>query len=82
MSVTTCFGRLQTEPNPRIGKPYLDLADCPADGGKWAIYCEHELGTSLIQDTNKRRLSESLNYPEDWCCYCQENVELDERSAR
>lgn len=60
--------------NPRLGKPYLDLADCPEDGGKWAIYCEHEEGTSVAQDTNKRRLSAWLAHPDEWCCYCQENA--------
>lgn len=54
------------------------LADCPEDGGKWAIYCEHRnaagevIGTGVLQDTNKRRLSEWVLYPADWCCCCQE----------
>jgi len=54
---------------------YYDLADCIDDGGKHALYCEHEDGgTGLIQDTNKARLLQWLKHPEDWCCYCQENM--------
>jgi hypothetical protein len=53
-------------------------ADCPEDGGKWAIYCEHidadgeVIGTGVVQDTNKRRLSTWEKHTLDWCCYCQE----------
>jgi hypothetical protein len=53
-------------------------ADCPEDGGKWAIYCEHFdntgeiIGTGLVQDTNKRRLATWQKHSIDWCCYCQE----------
>jgi hypothetical protein len=52
-------------------------ADVPADGGKWAIYCEHfnadgVIGTSVLQDTNKRRLAAWKNHSDQWCCYCQE----------
>jgi hypothetical protein len=57
------------------------LADCPSDGGKWAIYCEHTdsegavIGTSVVQDTNKRRLAEWQKHSDEWCCYCQEQAE-------
>jgi hypothetical protein len=53
-------------------------ADCPEDGGKWAIYCEHTdssgeiIGTGVVQDTNKRRLATWQKHSLDWCCYCQE----------
>jgi hypothetical protein len=53
-------------------------ADCPEDGGKWAIYCEHVdadgeiIGTGVVQDSNKRRLAPWRNHTLDWCCYCQE----------
>lgn len=56
------------------------LAECPQDGGKWAIYCEHRnaagevIGTGVVQDTNKRRLSGWVKYPADWCCCCQEEI--------
>lgn len=55
---------------------YYDLADAPEDGGKHALYCYHEgRGTSNVQDTNKRRLMQWLDHPEDWCCYCQEKAD-------
>ncbi len=60
------------------------IADCPNDGGKWAIICEHYddasgewLGAGIIQDTNKARLGEwrkavrGAGYTE-WCPECQE----------
>ena len=56
-------------------------ADCPEDGGKWAIYCEHFdstgeiIGTGLVQDTNKRRLASWEKHSIDWCCYCQEEAQ-------
>jgi hypothetical protein len=63
-----------TNNNQRV-RTYYDLADFIEDGGKHALYCEHEDGaTSLIQDTNKARLMQWLKHPEDWCCYCQENM--------
>ena len=53
-------------------------ADCPEDGGKWALYCTHytsdgHQATSVLQDTNKRRLAEWKKHPTEWCCYCQED---------
>ena len=50
----------------------VELAECPQDGGKWVIYCEHEEGTALLQDTNKQRLNAWRQEPLMWCCYCQE----------
>lgn len=56
----------------------VTLADCPEDGGKWAIYCEHTnaagevIGTSVVQDTNKRRLQQWAKHSDEWCCLCQE----------
>lgn len=53
-------------------------AECPDDGGKWALYHEHldaegdVVAVSIIQDTNKRRLAAWRNVPGEWCCYCQE----------
>jgi len=58
-----------------------DLAECPGDGGKWALYCEHTdstgdlIGVGLIQDTNKRRLSEWRKHSDEWCPYCQEEAD-------
>jgi len=56
----------------------VTLADCPEDGGKWAIYCEHTnaagelIGTAVVQDTNKRRLAQWAKHSNEWCCFCQE----------
>ena len=56
----------------------VTLADCPEDGGKYAIYCEHTnaagelIGTSVVQDTNKRRLAQWAKHSSEWCCFCQE----------
>ena len=54
------------------------LAECPADGGKWAIYCEHTdetgevIALSILQDSNKRRLSEWKSDTSVWCATCQQ----------
>ena len=58
------------------------LAECPEDGGKWVLYCEHFVdgewvNGGLIQDTNKRRLAgwkvERFNDGHtQWCPLCQE----------
>lgn len=53
---------------------YLDLADVPEDGGKWALFCVHEDGVGVVQDTNKRRLSGWLRHSEEWCPFCQEGA--------
>ena len=59
----------------------VTLADCPEDGGKWAIYCEHMnnageiVGTSVVQDTNKKRLAQWAKHSTEWCCHCQEESE-------
>ena len=55
----------------------VQLADCPDDGGKWAIYCEHFtdgeiVATSVVQDTNKSRLAQWAKHSTEWCCYCQQ----------
>lgn len=60
--------------SPRVSQ--VELAECPDEGGKWAIYCEHEQGTGLLQDTNKRRLAEWRTETLMWCCYCQEEAEM------
>jgi hypothetical protein len=54
----------------------VELADCPDDGGKWAIYCTHFadgeiVGTGVVQDTNKKRLASWQKHSIDWCCHCQ-----------
>ena len=55
-----------------------ELAECPEDGGKWAIYHEHydEQGkliyNAILQDPNKRILARWKSSPVDWCCLCQE----------
>jgi hypothetical protein len=57
-----------------------EIADVPQDGGKWALYCEHlndageVVGVGLLQDTNKRRLSEWRTHSREWCPYCQEEA--------
>jgi hypothetical protein len=61
---------MTTNQNPSI-RTYYAVADCPEDGGKHAIYCEHADGrTSVLQDTNKRRLMEWKNHPTEWCEIC------------
>lgn len=59
-----------TTTNPKV-RAYYDLADCPDDGGKHALYCEHEDGIGVVQDTNRRRLVPWLQSTVDWCPYCQ-----------
>lgn len=54
----------------------VEEAECPQDGGRWVIYCEHENGTALLQDTNRRRLSAWRSEPLVWCCYCQEEANV------
>lgn len=51
---------------------FYDLADCPEDGGKHALYCDHGDRTYVTQDTNKRRLMALLNHTEEWCEGCME----------
>lgn len=63
-----------TETPTRRVATAVELADAPQDGGKWVIYCEHEDGTALLQDTNKRRLAEWRTETIVWCCYCQEEA--------
>jgi hypothetical protein len=60
-------------PTRRVATP-VELADCPEDGGKWAIYCEHDGETSVLQDTNKRRLAQWRTETLVWCAYCQEEA--------
>jgi hypothetical protein len=58
------------------------LADFPADGGKWALYCEHLehgewLNGGVIQDPNRRILAPHRHETRgdgytDWCPLCQE----------
>lgn len=58
----------------------VELADCPEDGGKWAIYCEHYdaegnlVDSAILQDTNKKRLNGWRTETIVWCCFCQEEV--------
>lgn len=61
----------------RVVSPVV-RAECPEDGGKWAIHCEHFdaagnlVESSILQDTNRRRLAEWRSAPDEWCCVCQE----------
>jgi hypothetical protein len=54
------------------------LADCPEDGGKWALYCEHKnsdgvvVGCGILQDSNKQRLGAWRMHSAEWCPFCQE----------
>ncbi len=41
------------------------------DGGKWLLICEDH--SSIIQDTNKRRLWGSADEVSDWCEMCRIN---------
>ena len=61
----------------------VELADCLEDGGKWVIYCTHftsdgNAASSLLQDSNKRRLAEWKKHTIDWCCYCQAERDMKE----
>ena len=59
----------------------IEIAGCPADGGKWVIYCDHfdadknPIGTGLLQDTNKERLARWRNHSDQWCPLCQEGAQ-------
>lgn len=53
----------------------LELATCPEDGGKWALYCEHENGVGILQDTNRKRISAWGSHSVDWCPLCQDIAE-------
>jgi hypothetical protein len=54
------------------------LADCPEDGGKWAIWCEHfdangePIYCGVTQDSNKARLRPWKNDTASWCGLCWE----------
>jgi hypothetical protein len=58
----------------------VELADCPEDGGKYIIYCEHFdddgnlVESAILQDTNRRRLNAWRTDTLTWCCYCQEGM--------
>jgi hypothetical protein len=57
-------------------------ADCPDDGGKWALMCEHFvdgewMNAGIIQDTNKRNLATWVHAKRGagyttWCPECQD----------
>jgi hypothetical protein len=49
----------------------LELADVPEDGGKWALYCQHDQGVGILQDTNRNRLSAWGSDSSAWCPFCQ-----------
>ena len=63
----------------RVSK--VQAADCPDDGGKWVLVCDHLvdgewLNGGLIQDTNRRRLathraSTWADGLTTWCAACQ-----------
>lgn len=44
---------------------------CVEDGGKWLLICEEH--SSIVQDTNKRRLWGSADEVADWCEECRIN---------
>jgi hypothetical protein len=50
----------------------LELAEVPEDGGKWALYCEHENGVGILQDTNRNRISAWGAHSVAWCPLCQD----------
>ena len=69
----------------------VELAECPEDGGKWAIHCEHFvdgewLSFAILQDSNKRRLSEHRTSKfcdglTTWCDECQATTTEPKRVA-
>ena len=46
----------------------LENADCPDDGGKYAIVCGNH--SYLLQDNNKQRLWKHAVEVQDWCAAC------------
>jgi hypothetical protein len=61
----------------------VQLAECPDDGGKWVIYCDHFdaqkrewYNAGMIQDSHKRRLASWCRAKRGagfttWCPECQ-----------
>lgn len=49
----------------------LEYADCPDDGGKYALVCSNH--GYLVQDSNKSRLWQHASTPADWCDACEGN---------
>jgi len=64
----------------RVSK--VELADCPGDGGKWVLYCDHLengewLNGGMVQGTNKKilaslRTSKFGDGLTTWCPACQD----------
>jgi hypothetical protein len=77
-TMINCANLTDMETNTTHITSQIELAGCPADGGKWVIYCDHfdadnnPIGTGLLQDTNKRRLAQWINHSDQWCPLCQE----------
>ena len=46
----------------------LEYAECPDDGGKYAIVCSNH--SYLLQDSNKQRLWKHAEGVMDWCAAC------------
>jgi hypothetical protein len=77
--------------NTQIRISKVEEAECPEDGGRWAIHCEHLvdgewLSFAVLQDTNKRRLSEwrSSKFSDGlttWCDECQQMTSEPKRAA-
>lgn len=69
------FTRLRTAPS-EYGVEVIEelLCDSEAvDGGRWALYCQHDDGdVGVVQDTNRKRLWAWARHSADWCPYCQE----------
>lgn len=69
------MGVMETQTKNIISK--VELADCPEDGGKWAIYCEHInhngeiVYTAILQDTNKAMLNKFRKDSTEWCEFCR-----------
>lgn len=61
----------------------VEVAECPSDGGKWVIYCDHFdaqkrewYNAGMIQDSNRRRLAAWIRVKRgagftEWCSECQ-----------
>lgn len=72
-----------TNANTRVRVVGPVPAECPDNGGRWALLCDH-LGVDgewynggIIQDTNKKRLAgwktqDSHDGLTGWCPACQE----------
>jgi hypothetical protein len=56
--------------NKNVGNTLVtvEYAECPDDGGKYAIVCNNH--SYLLQDNNKQRLWKHAESVMEWCAAC------------